>query len=130
MDDGLDDRRVAYERDDWWQLQLAYAITNHRAQGSKWPNVVVVVSQSHYLMLQRNLVYTALTRAKHRAVIVVSGGLANRQSVIYRSALAVAVANDRIARRYSGLTERLSAAIEAPPPVAKLAAYGGRDIRA
>ena len=113
MDDGQDDRRVVHERDDWWQLQLAYAITNHRAQGSEWPNVVVVVSQSHYLMLQRNFVYTALTRAKRRAVIVVSGGLANRQTgAIYRSALAVAVGNDRIARRYSGLAERLVSAIE------------------
>src|SRR5262249_35254221 len=121
-----DDRRVVYERDDWCQLQLAYAITNHRAQGSEWPNVVVVVSQSHYLMLQQNLVYTALTRAKRRAVIVVSGRLANRQSgAIYRSTLAVAVGNDRIARRYSGLTERLSTAIEAPPPVAEPAAPRG-----
>jgi exodeoxyribonuclease V alpha subunit len=117
MDDGQDERRVVYERDDWWQLQLAYAITNHRAQGSEWPNVVVVVSQSHYLMLQRNLVYTALTRARRRAVIIVSGGFANRQTgAIHRSALAVAVANDRIARRYSGLEERLVSAIEARRP--------------
>jgi exodeoxyribonuclease V alpha subunit len=114
MDDGQDDRRVVYERDDWWQLQLAYAITNHRAEGSDWPTVVVVVSQSHYPMLQWNPVYTALTRAKQRAVIVVRGGLANPQTgAIYRSALAVAVANDRIARRYSGRAEQLVSAIEA-----------------
>jgi exodeoxyribonuclease V alpha subunit len=76
--------------------------------------VVVVVSQSHYLMLHRNLVYTALTRAKQPAVIVVNGRLSNRQTgAIYRSALVVAVANDRIARRCSGLAEQLVSAIEA-----------------
>jgi exodeoxyribonuclease V alpha subunit len=108
MDDTDDERLVTYERDDWWQLQLAYAITTHRAQGSEWDNVVVVVSQSHYMMLQRNLVYTALTRARKRAVIVVSGGLENRQTGrLFKTALEVAVANDKIARRYSGLAERL-----------------------
>jgi exodeoxyribonuclease V alpha subunit len=112
LEDAQGERRVVYEREDWWQLQLAYAITNHRAQGSEWPNVVVVVSQSHYLMLQRNLVYTALTRARKRAVLVVSGGLTNKQTgVMYRTALEVAVANDRIARRYSALAERLERAI-------------------
>ncbi|MDQ6670848.1 MAG: AAA family ATPase [Chloroflexota bacterium] len=109
MDDVDGERLVDYERDEWWQLQLAYAITTHRAQGSEWDNVVVVVSQSHYMMLQRNLLYTALTRARKRAVIVVSGGLQNRQTGrIYKSALEVAVANDRIARRYSGLAERVA----------------------
>ena len=91
-------------------MQLAYAITSHRAQGSEWPSVVVVLSQSHFLMLQRNLLYTALTRARRRAVIITSGGLENKQTGrIVRTALEVAVGNDRITRRYSGLVERLTA---------------------
>ena len=97
MDDAQGERLVDYERDDWWQLQLAYAITSHRAQGSEWDNVVVVVSQSHFMMLQRNLLYTALTRARKRAVIVVSGGLENKETGrIFKTALEVAVANDKI----------------------------------
>jgi exodeoxyribonuclease V alpha subunit len=108
MDDAQGERLVAYGREDWSQLQLAYAMTSHRAQGSEWDTVVVVVSHSHYLMLQRNLLYTALTRARKRAVLIVSGGLVNRQTGrIYKTALEVAVANDQIAHRYSGLAERL-----------------------
>jgi exodeoxyribonuclease V alpha subunit len=115
VEDADGERLVTYARDEWWQLQLAYAITTHRAQGSEWDNVVVVVSQSHFMMLQRNLLYTALTRARKRAVIVVSGGLEDRHTGrMYKTALEVAVANDKIARRFSGLAERLTAADQAP----------------
>jgi exodeoxyribonuclease V alpha subunit len=108
MDDTEGERMVEYERDDWSQLQLAYAVTSHRAQSSEWPNVVVVVSQSHYLMLQRNLLYTALIRARQRAVVIVSGGLEHKPSGrIVKTALEVAVVNKRIAQRYCGLADRL-----------------------
>jgi exodeoxyribonuclease V alpha subunit len=120
MEDAQGERLVEYDREDWQQLQLAYAITSHRAQGSEWDNVVVVVSQSHYMMLQRNLLYTALTRARKRAVLIVSGGLENKQTGrIFKTALEVAVANDKIARRYSGLAERLTSLFtnQQQPPV-------------
>jgi exodeoxyribonuclease V alpha subunit len=114
MEDAQGERLVEYGREDWPQLQLAYAITSHRAQGSEWPSVVVVVSQSHYMMLQRNLLYTALTRARRRAVLIVSGGLENKQTGrIFKTALEVAVANDKIALRYSGLAERLARLVPA-----------------
>ena len=81
--------------------------------------MVIVVSQSHYLMLQRNLVYTALTRARRRAAIIVSGGLENKATGrIFKTALEVAVANDRVADRHSALSERLRLAVSrtwAPP---------------
>jgi exodeoxyribonuclease V alpha subunit len=109
IEDAQGERLVEYQREDWAQLLLAYAITSHRAQGSEWDNVVVVVSQSHYMMLQRNLLYTALTRARKRVVLIVSGGLENKQTGrIYKTALDVAVANDKVAHRYSGLAERLT----------------------
>jgi ATP-dependent exoDNAse (exonuclease V) alpha subunit len=92
-EDAYGERLVDYEREDWPQLQLAYAITSHHAQGSEWDNAVVVVSQSHYMMLQRNLLYTALTRARKRAVVIVSGGRENKQTGrIFKTALEVAVA--------------------------------------
>jgi len=93
-----DGRIVEYDFSDLDELTLAYACSIHKAQGSEYPAVVVPVHTQHYIMLQRNLIYTALTRAKKLAVFVGS-----------RKALAMAVRNDKVAKRYSGLAGRLGA---------------------
>lgn len=78
------------------QLILAYCISTHRSQGSEYPVVVMPVMTQHYMMLQRNLLYTAITRAKE--VVVLVGD---------RKAIAMAVRNNKVAERFSGLLERL-----------------------
>jgi len=65
-----DGRAVAYAPADLLDLDHAYALTVHRAQGSEWPGVIVLVSSSHGPMLSRNLLYTALTRARRVAVLI------------------------------------------------------------
>jgi exodeoxyribonuclease V alpha subunit len=91
-------RGVTYAPDDLDQLQLAYACSVHKAQGSEYPAVVLALSTQHYPMLQRNLLYTAVTRGKRLVVIVGS-----------RRALALAVKNERTEERYTRLAERLRA---------------------
>lgn len=87
---------VTYERRFLGELQHAYCISTHRSQGSEYPVVVMPVMTQHYAMLQRNLLYTAVTRARSMVVLV---GM--------RRAVQVAIQNNRIARRYSGLLTRL-----------------------
>jgi len=77
-------------------LELAYASTVHRAQGSEFPLVVAVCIKSHYIMLQRNLLYTAVTRAKCRLILVCQS-----------EAVEIAVKNNRVQERYSRLQERM-----------------------
>ena len=91
-------RAVRYEWGEADELTLAYAVSVHKAQGSEYPAVVVPVLTQHYLMLQRNLLYTAVTRARRICVLVGS-----------RRALWIAVRNDQTARRYSALDWRLRA---------------------
>jgi len=79
-------------------LMLAYAISTHRSQGSEFPVVVLPLTTQHYVMLQRNLLYTAVTRA--RELLVVVGSL---------RALRRAVLNDEVARRHTTLAQRLRA---------------------
>jgi exodeoxyribonuclease V alpha subunit len=92
----FDGRRVDYDWSEADQLVLAYAVSVHKAQGSEFPAVVIPLVTSHYLMLQRNLLYTAVTRAKALCVLVGS-----------RRAIGIAVHNDKVARRYTALDWRL-----------------------
>jgi exodeoxyribonuclease V alpha subunit len=92
----FDDKYVEYEFGELDGLQPAYAISVHKSQGSEYPAVVIALATHHYVMLQRNLLYTAVTRARRLAVIVGD-----------KRALATAVRNDRIRRRYTLLAERL-----------------------
>jgi exodeoxyribonuclease V alpha subunit len=91
-----DDRRVAYKESDLDELVLAYACSIHKAQGSEYPCVVVPVHTQHYVMLQRNLLYTAMTRGKRLVVLVGS-----------KRALGIAVRNAKVADRHTRLVERL-----------------------
>lgn len=92
----FDGRRVRYDQEAARHLSLAYAISVHKSQGSEYPAVVVVLLPEHYPMLQRNLLYTALTRAKKLAVLVGS-----------RRAVARAVANAAPQLRCTRLARRL-----------------------
>ena len=74
----------------------AYCISTHRSQGSEYPAVVMPVMTQHFIMLQRNLLYTAITRAKQLVVLVGT-----------RRALWIAVNNNKVAERHSGLLLRL-----------------------
>lgn len=95
-----EDRLVTYEDEHVHDLRLAYAITIHKSQGSEFPVVIIPCTMAHYIMLQRNLIYTALTRARKLAIFVGS-----------RRALAHAVDHQTSLTRQTGLVRRLKAQI-------------------
>ena len=88
-------RTVEYAGEELEQRVPAYAVTIHKSQGSEFPAVVVPLLSQHYVMLQRNLLYTAMTRARKLLVLVGS-----------RKALELAVANTRQEPRWSMLLDR------------------------
>jgi exodeoxyribonuclease V alpha subunit len=92
--------QVKYERGELDQLQHAYAVSVHKSQGSEYPVVVIPLATQHYMMLQRSLLYTAVTRGK-RLVVIVG----------HRRAVAMAVRNADAKRRYTWLAERVRAAL-------------------
>ncbi len=95
-----DDRQVEYDSEEFEDLTLAYAISVHKSQGSEYPAVVIPLMPQHYPLLQRNLLYTAITRGKKLVIIV-----GNRQ------ALSRAVQNDKQRNRLSLLDKRLAGLI-------------------
>lgn len=103
---GFDGRQVTYGFGELDTLVPAYAVTIHKSQGSEYPAVVIPVLTQHYTMLQRNLLYTGVTRGKRLVVLVGQ-----------RKAVAIATRNVSGRRRWSKLRERLSEAADSPPLV-------------
>ncbi|NIT39992.1 MAG: ATP-binding domain-containing protein, partial [Gammaproteobacteria bacterium] len=95
---GFDTAEVRYDYAELDEVVLAYAISVHKSQGSEYPAVILPIVTQHYLLLQRNLVYTAVTRGRELVVLVGT-----------RKALSIAVNNDKTQKRYTYLRHRLSA---------------------
>ncbi|RJQ81480.1 MAG: ATP-dependent RecD-like DNA helicase [Desulfobacteraceae bacterium] len=93
----FDERTVSYEFAELGDLVLAYAVSIHKAQGSEFPAVVIPVTTQHYVLLQRNLIYTGITRARRLVVLVGT-----------KQAMAMAIKNNSPQRRYTQLDRRLS----------------------
>jgi exodeoxyribonuclease V alpha subunit len=93
----FDDRIVDYEFNELDEILLAYAISIHKAQGSEYPAVVIPLAMQHYMLLERNLLYTGVTRGKQLVVIIAQP-----------KALTMAVRNQRSQRRVTNLISRLS----------------------
>jgi len=90
-------RSVAYDFDELDEVAMAYAVSVHKSQGSEYPVVIMPLTTQHYMMLQRNLLYTAITRARRQVVLIGT-----------RKALAIALKNDKPQQRLSGLAARLN----------------------
>jgi len=94
----FDGRLVRYDYSDLDEIILAYAVSVHKSQGSEYPVVILPVVTQHYMLLQRNLIYTGITRAKKLVIMIGT-----------KKALAIAIKNNKPQRRYTLLSERLAA---------------------
>jgi len=92
----IDEREIIYDYADLDELVHAYAVSIHKSQGSEYPAVVMPILTQHYVMLQRNLLYTGITRGKKLVVIVGT-----------KKAMAIAVRNNKTQKRYTLLKERI-----------------------
>ncbi len=87
---------MRYDFSDLDEIILAYAVSVHKSQGSEYPAVVIPIVTQHYMLLQRNLIYTAVTRGKELVVMVGT-----------KRALAIGVNNDKTQKRFTYLKHRL-----------------------
>ena len=95
----FEDRKIKYDFEELDELVLSFAVTIHKSQGSEYPCVVIPLHTQHYMMLQRNLLYTAVTRGRRLVIIVGT-----------QKALAIAVKKRESSQRITTLQERLQAA--------------------
>lgn len=96
-----DDREIHYDFSETDELVLAYAITVHKSQGAEFPAIVMPIITQHYIMLQRNLIYTGITRAKRLCVVIGN-----------QKALRIGLQNNRYMERNSRLSNRINRAEE------------------
>jgi exodeoxyribonuclease V alpha subunit len=96
-----DSRLVTYDYGELDEIALAYAISIHKSQGSEFPAVVIPVAMQHYMLLERNLIYTGITRGKQLVLVIGDA-----------KALQIAVRKNDTRRRYSGLRERLQEVVK------------------
>ena len=97
----FDGRNIVYDFSEMDEIMLAYAVSVHKAQGSEYPVVIMPVLIQHYMLLQRNLIYTAVTRGRQLVILVGT-----------RKALAISVNNNKTAKRYTRLRHRLEVTTE------------------
>lgn len=100
----IDGRKIVYDMTEMDELALAYAVSVHKSQGSEYPAVVMPLLTQHFLLLQRNLIYTGLTRARRLAVLLGS-----------KKALAIGLKNAKSQARYTNLAHRLMEIMNASP---------------
>jgi exodeoxyribonuclease V alpha subunit len=92
----IDDREIIYDYSELDELVHAYAVSIHKSQGSEYSAVVIPILTQHYILLQRNLLYTGVTRGKKLVVIIGT-----------KKAIAIAVRNNKTQKRYTLLNERM-----------------------
>ncbi|HWL15139.1 MAG TPA: ATP-binding domain-containing protein, partial [Opitutus sp.] len=98
LDAEFDGDRHTFERGEFGDLALAYAISIHKSQGSEYPIVIVPLLKAHFMMLQRNLIYTAITRGRKKVFLVGEP-----------AAYAMAVRNSESKQRLTHLREKIAA---------------------